>query len=143
MNELRGRVQGTKLFAKVDLKAADNLCRIRSGDEWKTGVRTRYGHYEYLVIPFWMANAPSSSQNVINKIFKNMIDMGIVAYIDDILILSQPNEEYEKLVKEVLSNLQKWDLAVSIDKCEFQKSEIKFLGNMTSDTGIHMAQDKV
>jgi hypothetical protein len=80
---------------------------------------------------------------MINEIFKDMIDLGIIAYIDDILIYSQTKEEHEKLIKEVLSRLHKLDLAASIDKCEFHKLEIEFLGYMISDTGINMAQDKV
>jgi hypothetical protein len=59
MNELRDHVQGGKLFTKIDLKAGNNLIRICAGNEWKTAVRIRYGHYEYLVIPFRMANAPA------------------------------------------------------------------------------------
>jgi hypothetical protein len=94
-------------------------------------------------MPFGMANAPASFQNMINAIFKDMINLGVVAYIDDILIYSQTKEEHEKLIKEVFSCLQKWDLAASIDKCEFHKSEIEFLGYMIFDTGINMAQDKV
>jgi hypothetical protein len=143
MNELRDRVQGTKLFTKIDLKAGYNLIRIRASNEWKTAFRTRYRLYEYLVIPLGIADAPALFQNMINEIFKNMIDLGVVAYIDDILIYSQTEEEHEKLIKEVLSRLQKWDLAVSIDKCEFHKSEIKFLSYMISDMGINMVQDKV
>jgi hypothetical protein len=80
---------------------------------------------------------------MINEIFKDMIDLGIIAYIDDMLIYSQINEEDEKLIKEVLSCLQKWDLPTSTNKYEFPKSEIEFLGYMISDTGINMAQDKV
>jgi hypothetical protein len=88
MYELRDYVQGTRLFTKIDLKAGYNLIRIRAGDEWKTAFRTRYGYYEYLVIPFGTANTPASFQNMINEIFKNMIDLSFIAYIDDILIYS-------------------------------------------------------
>jgi hypothetical protein len=94
------------LFTKIDLKARYNLIIIWTGDEWKTAFRTRYGHYEYLVMPFGMANASASFQNMINEIFKDIIDLGIVAYIDDIFIYSSTKEEHEKLVKEVLSHLQ-------------------------------------
>jgi chaperone required for assembly of F1-ATPase len=80
---------------------------------------------------------------MINEIYKNIINLGVVAYIDDILIYSQTKEIYVRLIKEVLSHLQTWDLAVSIEKCEFHKSEIDFLGYMISDTAINMAQDKV
>jgi hypothetical protein len=91
-------------------------------------------------MPFGIANAPASFQNMINKIFKDMINLGIIAYINDILIYSYTKEEHEKLIKEVLSRLQKWDLVASIDKYEFHKSEIEFLGYMISDMGINMAQ---
>jgi hypothetical protein len=93
------------LFIKIDLKAGYNLIRIHIDNEYKTAFRNRYGHYEYLVIPFGMANAPASFQNMINEIFKDMIDLGVIAYIDDTLIYSQTKEESEKLVKEVLSYL--------------------------------------
>jgi hypothetical protein len=66
-----------------------------------------------------MANAPASFQNMIHEIFKDMIDLGIVAYIDDILIYSQTKEEHEKLVKEVLIYHQMWHLKATIDKWEF------------------------
>jgi hypothetical protein len=105
-NELRDCLQGAKLFTNIDQQAEYNLIRIRAGDEWKTALRTRYGHYEYMVMPFGMVNAPASFQNMINKIYKDMIDLAVVAYIDDILLYSQTEEEHEKLVKEGLSRLQ-------------------------------------
>jgi hypothetical protein len=74
MNELRDRVEGAKLFTKIDLKSGFNLIRIRAGDEWKTAFRTRYGHYEYLVMPFGLANAPSSFQDMMNEIFRDLLD---------------------------------------------------------------------
>jgi hypothetical protein len=60
MNELRDRIQGTKLFTNIDLKPGYNLIRISAGDEWKTAFRTWYRYYEYLVMPFGMAIAPRS-----------------------------------------------------------------------------------
>jgi hypothetical protein len=92
---------------------------------------------------FGMANTPASFQNMINDIVKDMIDLGVVAYIDDIHIYSLAKEEHEKLIKEVLSRLQIWDLAASIDKSEFHKSEIEFLDYTISYTGINLAQDKI
>jgi hypothetical protein len=91
----------------IDLKAGYNLIRFWGGDELKTTFRSTYRHYEYLVMPFGMANAPISFQNIINNIFEELIDLGDFAYIDDILIKSQTIEQYEKLVKEVLSHRQK------------------------------------
>jgi hypothetical protein len=94
-------------------------------------------------MPFRIGNAPASFQNIINEIFKDMIDLGIGAYIYDILIYSQTIMEHEKLVKEILSRFQKWDIAASIDKHEFHKLEMEFLSYMISNLGIIMDPDKV
>ncbi|KAH0604370.1 uncharacterized protein H6S33_006747, partial [Morchella sextelata] len=86
MNELRDRVAGAVIFSKIDLKEGYNLIRIKDGDEWKTAFRTRYGHFEYLVMPFGLANAPATFQNMMNDALREFLDQGVVVYLDDILI---------------------------------------------------------
>jgi hypothetical protein len=86
-----------------------------------------------------IANTLASFQNMIHEIFKDLIDPGFIAYIDDIFIYSETKEKFEKLIKDVLCRHQKWDLGVSIDKCEFNQSEIEFLGDTISDPVINMA----
>jgi hypothetical protein len=85
MKELRDRVQGVNLFPKIDLKAGYNLIRISPGDQGKTAFRTRYRYYEYLVMPFGMANVLATFQNMLNEIFNDKIDLSDISYIDDIL----------------------------------------------------------
>jgi hypothetical protein len=92
-------------------------------------------------MPCGIANTATSFQNMINEIFKDIIDLGVVTYIDDILIYSQTKKEHERLVKEVLSRLEKEDLGAFLDKCDFYKSEIEFLGYMISERSINIAQD--
>jgi hypothetical protein len=96
MDELRDRVQGAKIFSKIDLKSAYNLLRIKKGDEWKTAFRTQYGHFEYNVMPFGLANAPTTFQTFISEILKDLIDLGVVVYIDDILIYAQTQKSMRK-----------------------------------------------
>ena len=69
MSELQDRVNGARVFSKIDLINGYNLLRIREGDEWKTAFRSRYGSFEYLVMPFGLANAPASFQEMMNEIF--------------------------------------------------------------------------
>ena len=69
MNELRNRVRGAKMFTKLDLKSGYNLIWIKEGDEWKTAFRKRYVLFEYKVMPFGLANAPATFQNMMNEIF--------------------------------------------------------------------------
>ena len=99
MNELRDHVCGAKIFTKLDLKSGYNLIRISEGDEWKTAFRTRYGFFEYKVMPFGLAKAPATFQNMMNEIFRDIIDLGVVIYLDDIRIYSENEKDHVALVK--------------------------------------------
>ena len=135
MNELRDRVRGAKLFTKLDRKSGYNLIWIKEVNEWKTAFRTRYGLFEYKVMPFGLANAPATFQNMMNEIFREMIDLGVVIYLDDILIYSENEQDHVALVKRVLERLQEHQLAIAPDKCEWYRSRVHFLGYIISPRG--------
>jgi hypothetical protein len=83
------RLSEAKVFTKLDIHAAYNAIRIREGDEWKTAFRTRYGHYEYRVMPFGLSNAPATFQAYINTTLSDLLDRTCIVYLDDILIYSE------------------------------------------------------
>jgi hypothetical protein len=143
MSELRERVAGATIFTKLDLKDGYHLIRIREGDEWKTAFRTRYGHYEYKVMPFGLVNAPATFQAMMNVILREFLDLGVVVYLDDILIYSKTPEEHEDLVKKVLAKLEQHDLAVSLKKSVFHVKKVEFLGYIVSTEGVTMSEKKV
>jgi hypothetical protein len=86
MSEVQDRVRGTQIFTKIDLKNGYDLIRVKKGDEWNTAFRWRYGLYEFMVMPFGLTNAPATFQDLINHILKDLLDEGVVVYIDDGLI---------------------------------------------------------
>ena len=143
MQELQERVQGAQWFTKLDLKNGFNLIRIRKGDEWKTAFRTRYGLYEFQVMPFGLTNAPSTFQDMMNHVLSDVLDIGVLAYMDDFLIYAKTEEEHDKLVRKVLGRLQTNGLAVSPEKCVWKTHEVEFLGYIIGCNGIQMRQDKV
>jgi len=112
----------------MDLKNGFNLIRIREGDEWKNAFRTRYGLYEFQVMPFGLTNAPSTFQDMMNHVLSDILDMGVLAYMDDILVYAKTEEKHDRLVKEVLERLQCNGLAVSPEKCIWKTDEVEFLG---------------
>jgi len=128
MQELQDRVQGAQWFTKMDLKNGFNLIRIREGDEWKSAFRTRYGLYEFKVMSFRLTNALSTFQDMMNHILSDVLDVGVLAYMDDILVYGKTRQEHDDLVKEVLRRLQENGLAVSPEKCVWRTQEVKFLG---------------
>ncbi|XP_029473211.1 uncharacterized protein LOC115099620 [Rhinatrema bivittatum] len=118
--ELLDRLQGAKVFTKLDLRGAYNLVRIRPGDEWKTAFNTRDGHYEYLVMPFGLCNAPAVFQNLMNEVFREMLHSFVIVYLDDILIYSQDLSTHRQHVKRMLQALRDNHLYAKFEKCQFE-----------------------
>jgi hypothetical protein len=117
MSELQDRVRGAKIFTKIDLKNGYNLIRIKPGDEWKMAFKTWYGLYEYTIMPFGLSNTPATFQNMLNHIFRDLLDLGLIVYLDDILIYADREEEHNRIVTKVLKCLVGNGLAISQDKC--------------------------
>lgn len=143
ISEILDRTRSAKLFTKLDLRGAYNLIRIAPGEEWKTAFRTRYGHYQYKVMPFGLVNAPASFQALINDVLRPYLDIFVIAYLDDILIFSDTQSEHDAHVTLILEALQKADLFVKLEKSEFDRPKIEFLGFNISSSGISMVEDKI
>ncbi|KAJ1576573.1 hypothetical protein NDA11_000521 [Ustilago hordei] len=132
-----------RIYTKLDLRAAYNLIQIAKGDEWKTAFGTQLGLYEYLVMPFGLANAPAHFQSFINDIFRDIIGIYVVVYLDDFLIFSDTEEAHVKHVTEVLTRLRSNRLFAKLSKCEFHTKTVEFLGYIIKPTGIEMDPEKV
>src|SRR5436853_4401753 len=143
MDELKERVRGSKWFTKIDLTNGYHLIRIKEGDEWRTAFRCRYGLCEYTVMPFGLVNAPATFQSMINHIFRDMLDQGMLAFMDDIVAHAEDRATHDKIVLEVLRRLRDNRLCLAPDKCEWAQHQIEFLGYMVSGEGIEMTDEKV
>lgn len=119
----------SKWFTKLDVKSAFHRLRIREGDEWMTAFRCRLGLFEWLVTPFGLINAPASFQRYINETLRENLDINATAYMDDVLIYTNGNvQEHWRTVRGILDKLDKAGLYLDIDKCEFLRKEVKYLG---------------
>ncbi|KAL1942197.1 hypothetical protein VTO73DRAFT_6261 [Trametes versicolor] len=143
LDDLLDRVQGCKVFSVIDLKNAFNLIRIREGDEWKTAFRTHLGLFEYTVMPFGLTNAPGTFQAYIQDTLRDLLDIVCVVYIDDILIFSRSQEEHDEHVKLVLERLRNAGLFANAKKCEFDRSEVEYLGYVIGADGVKMHSRKL
>ena len=118
--------------------------RIREGDEWKTAFRTRYGHFEYQVMPFGLSNAPATFQGYVNKILAEKLDVFVIVYLDDILIYTEdPGQAHVEAVWWVLENLRKHGLFANLKKCRFHQDEVRFLGYVVSAQGVQMEDERI
>ena len=143
ISETLNRLSRAKIFTKLDIIAAFNRLRIRAGDEKLTAFRTRFGLFEYLVMPFGLCNGPASFQNYINDTLREYLDDFCTAYLDDILIYSDCEAEHELHVNRVLKKLGEAGLQVDITKCAFHVTEVPYLGLIITTEGIRMDPAKV
>ncbi|QRW18770.1 Retrotransposable element Tf2 protein [Rhizoctonia solani] len=142
-DDLMAKLRHAKIFTKLDLRWGYNNVRIKEGDEWKTAFRTKYGLFEYLVMPFGLTNAPAAFQHFMNDLFRDLIDVTVVIYLDDILIFSEKTEDHPAHVREVLSRLMKNQLFCKLSKCHFHVTTVDYLGIVISPDGFSMDQKKI
>lgn len=143
MSWLLNQLKGCKRFAKIDLKAAFNLLRVKEGDEWKTAFRTPWGLFDYLVMPFGLANAPACFQRFIQWVLREYLDVFCFVYLDDILIFSKTDEEHLEHIEKIFSALELNKLTASAEKCCFFQTSVVFLGFVISTKGISMDPSKL
>ncbi|GBG80409.1 hypothetical protein CBR_g30874 [Chara braunii] len=143
IDDLLDRVQGCKYYSKIDLKSGYHQIAIRPEDQHKTAFQTRYSLYEFVVMPFGLCNAPGTFQHAMNRIFHDYLDKFVVVYLDDILIYSKSVKEHAQHVETVLSLLRQHKYKVNLEKCEFGRTRILYLGHEVSAEGIRLEDAKV
>ncbi len=126
------RAAGHSFYSKIDLKSAFNLIRIKEGKEYLTAFRTKYGHFEYSMMSFGLKSAPGCFQSFVNSIFGDLIDRGLLVYIDDLLVYANTKEVHDMLLLEIFKRIEKHHLKVNPKKVELLGQEITFLGHVLS-----------
>jgi RNase H-like domain found in reverse transcriptase/Reverse transcriptase (RNA-dependent DNA polymerase) len=143
INELVDKVGKAKYFTKFDLCWGYNNVQIKKGDKWKAAFTTHRGVFEPVVMYFGLMNSPATFQMMMNSIMWDLIDQGVVVvYIDDILIFTMTEKEHDKIVEEVLKQLEENDLFLKPEKCIFKEKEFEFLGLYIGPDGIKMDEVK-
>jgi hypothetical protein len=143
MDDCFDRLQGMTVFSKLDFTSGYHQMRVAKEDIHKTAFRTRYGHYEFLVLPFGLCNAPATFQGMMHDIFWELLDKFVVIYLDDIIVFSRNEKEHEKHLRQVFDIIRANKLYIKPEKCEFFVNKISFLGHIISDKGIEMDPEKV
>jgi hypothetical protein len=143
IDDLFDQLQGAKYFSKIDLRSGYHRLRIKEADIQKTAFVTRYGQYEFTVMPFRLTNAPTFFMNLMNKVFMEELDKFVIVFNDDILIYSKNREDHERHLRIVLERLRANQLYAKLSKCEFWLDKIAFLGHILTTEGIEVDPSKV
>jgi hypothetical protein len=143
IDDLFDQLRGAKIFSKIDLRSGYCQVRIKEEDINKITFRTRYGHCEFVVVPFGLTNAPTIFMCLMNDIFINYLDKVVIVFLDDILIYSKPGEEHGHHLRLVLQVLSEHHLYAKLSKFSFYQEQIHYLGHIISKEGIIVDLEKI
>ncbi len=131
------------MFSKIDLRSGYYQLKVQEHSIPKTAFRTRYGHYEFLVMTFGLTNTPAAFMDLMNTIFRPYLDQFMVVFIDNILVYLRSAKKHAKHLRIVPQTLGEKQLYAKLPKCEFWLKEISFLGHIVSAEGIKTDPSKI
>jgi hypothetical protein len=143
IDDLFNQLGGASIFSKIDLRSGYHQVRIKGEYIHKTAFRTRYAHYEFVVVPFGLTNAPATFMCLMNNILSKFLDKFVLVFIDEILIYSKNREEHEEHLRIVLQVLREHQLYAKFSKCDFFQKQIHYLGHVLSEEGVAVDPDKI
>ena len=143
IKEMQERLRGSTVFTKLDLRDGFNNILVKPEDQFKTAFRTRYGHFQYRVLPFGLCNAPATFMRMMNRIFGDLYDQCIIAYVDDILIYSSSLDQHLKDLQLVFQRLADHKLYLKRSKCTFATTRTEFCGTDVDSNGIYLDRTKL
>jgi hypothetical protein len=137
------RAQGARYFSKIDLHSGFWQIELDGQSAPLTAFRTRFGHFEYTVLPMGLCNAPATFMRLMNDVLRKHLDQFVLAFLDDIFIYSRSREEHLDHLKQVLTLLRQHKLYLKPSKCEWMKEEVEFLGHRIGREGLSVDPGKV
>ena len=106
IDDLFDQLRGARVYSKIDLRTGYHQLKVREADIPKTAFRTRYEHFEFIVMPFGLMNAPTAFMDLMHKVFQPYLDQFVVVFVDNILIYFKSKEEHETHLRIVLHALR-------------------------------------
>lgn len=142
IDEIIEELAGTRYFAKLDMRVGYQQVRMKPQDEHKTTFKTHHGHYQFRVMPFWLTNAPTTFQCLMNDVLAPFFRKFVMVFLDDILIYSPSLESHVSHLREVLAKLREHQLYMKAINCCFAKTQLEYLGHIISDKGVATDPEK-
>ncbi|GKA65848.1 putative reverse transcriptase domain-containing protein, partial [Tanacetum coccineum] len=143
IDDLFDQLQGSRVYSKIDLRSGYHQLIVCEEDIPKTAFRTRYGHYEFQLMPFGLTNVPTVFMDLMNRVCKLYMDRFVIVFIDDILIYSKSRKEHKGHLKLILKLLKEEELYAKFSKCEFWLSKVQFFGHVIDSEGINVDPAKI
>ena len=142
-DNLLNKLSWATCLSAIDLASGYHQVYLAPGDCKKTVFVTRYGLFEYIVLPLGLCNTPSTFQHLMNLVMYGFIDKFVLVYLDDVLVYSNNENEHELHLRQVFDRLREHKLQAKLKKCEFGKSHVKYLGHVVGSGELSVDCDKL
>jgi RNase H-like domain found in reverse transcriptase/Reverse transcriptase (RNA-dependent DNA polymerase)/Integrase zinc binding domain/Retroviral aspartyl protease/Chromo (CHRromatin Organisation MOdifier) domain len=145
IDQMLDSMHGAKYYTVIDLANAYNQIQVEPADVHKTAIMTRYGQFEYMVMPFGLTGAPSTLTTYMNHLFAPLLDECVEIWLDDICVYTKSDsfEDHLAHVRKVLTILRDNKLYIKRKKCSFGQTSVKYLGYVLSAQGVQPDMDKI
>lgn len=143
ITDLLDKLGKCQYFTTLDLASGFHQIEMNESDIQKTAFSTENGHYEFLRMPFGLKNAPATFQRVMDNILRGITNEKCAVYLDDIIIYSSSLQEHIVKLTEVFKRLRESNFKIQIDKSEFLKKEVAYLGHVVTPDGVKPNPDKI
>lgn len=143
ITEILDKLGKCQYFSTLDLASGFHQIEVDPKDIQKTAFRVEQGHYEYVRMPFGLKNAPATFQRVMDNVLRELIGKVCLVYMDDIIIFSTSLQEHMVNLSKVFQALSNYNLKIQLDKSEFLKKEVAFLGHIVTPNGVKPNPDKI
>ncbi|XP_015839413.2 retrovirus-related Pol polyprotein from transposon 297 [Tribolium castaneum] len=143
INDILDKLGRSQYFSTIDLASGFHQIEVDPNDVQKTAFTVENGHYEFVRMPFGLKNAPSTFQRVMDNVLRGIVNNCCIVYLDDIIVFSTSLQEHIQKLTAVFDRLRKFNFKIQLDKSEFLKKEVNYLGHVITPEGIKPNPDKI
>ena len=138
--DLFAQIAGGQVFSKLDMAQAYQQLTLDEDSKKLLVVNTPRGLFQYTRLPYGVSTAPVIFQSVMDRILQGL---PVACYLDNLLIATKTEEEHDQLLEQILERLEKAEIRLKQEKCEFYAKELQYLGHRINATGIHPTEEKI
>lgn len=143
ITDLFDKLGKSQYFSTLDLASGFHQIEVNETDRSKTAFTTQSGHYEFKRMPFGLKTAPATFQRAMDNVLRGLQGIHCLVYLDDIIVYSSSLQEHVDKLRIIFNRLREMNLKVTLDKCEFLRKEVLYLGHTITKNGLMPNSDKI